>query len=64
MNKGLELFDMLALFSIVEGLYNLDLNLGQDKDQKEDSRKLQRIEQKLDLLLKKTGEIKDGYKIL
>lgn len=53
MGKGLELFDMLALFSIVEGLYNLDLNLGQEKDQKEDSRKLQRIEQKLDLLLEK-----------
>lgn len=56
MNKnGLEIFDMLALFSIVTGLYNMSLNESHTKEQEENEDRLKRIEEKLNALLKNEG---------
>ena len=53
MDRSYDIFDMLTLFSVVSGLYNLDINIRQDTEQDYESMQLKRIERKLDLILEK-----------
>lgn len=53
MDRSYDIFDMLALFSVVSGLYNLDISIRQDTEQDYESMQLKRIERKLDLILDK-----------
>ena len=53
MDRSYDIFDMLTLFSVVSGLYNLDISIRQDTEQDYESMQLKRIERKLDLILEK-----------
>ena len=53
MDRSYDIFDMLTLFSVVSGLYNLDISIRQDTEQDYESMQLKRIERKLDLILDK-----------
>ena len=53
MDRSYDIFDMLTLFSVVSGLYNLNISIRQDTEQDYESMQLKRIERKLDLILEK-----------
>lgn len=52
-NNALEVFDILALFSITTSLYNMSLNEGHAEEQERNEARLKRIEEKIDRLLSK-----------
>lgn len=52
-NNALEVFDILALFSITTSLYNMSLNEGHIEEQERNEARLKRIEEKIDRLLSK-----------
>lgn len=52
-NNALEVFDILALFSITTSLYNMSLNEGHTEEQERNEARLERIEEKIDRLLNK-----------
>lgn len=52
-NNALEVFDILALFSITTSLYNMSLNEGHVEEQERNEARLERIEEKIDRLLNK-----------
>lgn len=52
-NNALEVFDILALFSITTSLYNMSLNEGHAEEQERNEARLERIEEKIDRLLSK-----------
>ncbi|WP_290771935.1 hypothetical protein [Anaerofustis sp.] len=52
-NNALEVFDILALFSITTSLYNMSLNEGHAEEQERNEARLERIEEKIDRLLNK-----------
>lgn len=53
MKNSLEVFDMLALFSITTSLFNMSLNEGHTEEQEKNEARLERIEEKIDRLLSK-----------
>lgn len=52
-NNALEVFDIIALFSITTSLYNMSLNEGHAEEQERNEARLERIEEKIDRLLNK-----------
>lgn len=52
-NNALEVFDILALFSITTSLYNMSLNEGHIEEQEKNEARLKSIEQKIDKILSK-----------
>lgn len=52
-NNALEVFDILALFSITTSLYNMSFNEGHAEEQERNEARLERIEEKIDRLLNK-----------
>lgn len=53
MKNSLEVFDMLALFSITTSLFNMSLNEGRIEEQEKNEARLKSIEQKIDKILSK-----------
>lgn len=53
MKNSLEVFDMLALFSITTSLFNMSLNEGHIEEQEKNKARLKSIEQKIDKILSK-----------
>jgi hypothetical protein len=53
MKNSLEVFDMLALFSITTSLFNMSLNEGHIEEQEKNEARLKSIEQKIDKILSK-----------
>lgn len=53
MKNSLEVFDMLALFSIATSLFNMSLNEGHIEEQEKNEARLKSIEQKIDKILSK-----------
>ena len=60
----LEIFDIIALFSVVTGLYNMSLNEGRKQEQQENEERLTSIENKMDKILSKLEEDKNGHEVL
>lgn len=53
MKNSLEVFDMLALFSITTSLFNMSLNEGHTEEREKNEARLKSIEQKIDKILSK-----------